>query len=71
MVKFKLKEYLEEKKISIRYLARVTGMRYETVRNLVNGDVPRVNLEHLNKVMLAINVSDMNILFERDNSAQY
>lgn len=68
MVRLKLKEYLEEKNISLNYIHKATGIRYATLHSIVNGKVHSINLKLLQKIMEVINVSDMNIIFEVDRN---
>lgn len=63
-MKFKLKEYLDEKKISIHWLSEATGIRYATVFSMVNHNRERITLKHLGAVMKALNIKDVNLILE-------
>jgi putative transcriptional regulator len=61
-IKVKLIEILEQKGISQRELARMTGLRPNTVNHLCSGEVDRVYLETLEKVCKALDVKIEDIL---------
>lgn len=64
MVQFKLKEYLEFTGTSINLLHTQTGIRYATIYDMINGRTDKINMVHLNKLMKALHIKDMNLVFE-------
>lgn len=66
-LKFKLKEYLEEKKIPLKFIHDVTGIRYATLWNMMNEMHNSVDLRIIYQIMEAINISDVSLLFEKED----
>lgn len=62
--KFKLGDVLEEKKISIRECARLTGLRPATISDLVNGKKSSINLHHICILMRFLNLASMTDIVE-------
>ena len=58
-IKIVLGEVLKRRNISVNELARITGIRYETVYNLANGKVERVSLPHLARIMAALELTNI------------
>ncbi|WP_158232121.1 helix-turn-helix transcriptional regulator [Sporosarcina sp. P20a] len=56
-IKIVLDQVLKSRNISVNELARITGIRYETVYNLANGKVERVSLPHLARIMAALELT--------------
>lgn len=67
MIRFKLKEYLQERGLSLYWLAKETGIRYATLHAMVNNKVQQINLHYLYVIMNTLNIRDMNLLFEIDD----
>jgi putative transcriptional regulator len=55
-IKIKLKEILKERGISQRELARLTGLRPNTISHLCSVQVDRVYLSTLEKVCKVLNI---------------
>lgn len=66
MINLKLGEYLQQKGISVLWLSQKTGIRYATLNNMVHSKHKSISLEHMYKVMEALNINDMNIIFDKD-----
>lgn len=64
MVRIALKEYLEEKGISIWWLHKETGIRYPTLHGYVNNKVDSINLNYLYVIMNALNINDVNLILK-------
>lgn len=56
-IRVKLREILEQKGISQRELARLTGLRASTVNHLCSDKVDRVYLETLELICKTLNIS--------------
>ncbi|MBP1988667.1 helix-turn-helix domain-containing protein [Paenibacillus eucommiae] len=56
-IRVKLRQLLEQKRISQRELARMTGLRASTVNHLCSNNVDRVYLETLELVCKTLNIS--------------
>ncbi len=64
MLKLKLKKYLDEHKISMYWLARKTGIRYNTIWDYCKGNVNSPDLTNLYTIMKALNIKDPSLIFE-------
>ncbi len=64
MLKLRLGEYLKEHKISMLYVSKSTGLRYNTVWDYCKGNINSPDLENIYKIMRAINIKDTNLIFE-------
>lgn len=58
-IKIVLDQVLKSRNMTVNQLARITGIRYETVYNLANGKVERVSLPHLARIMAALELTDI------------
>lgn len=67
-IKLILGQVLQSRNMSANELSRITGIRYETVTNLVRGKVERVSLPHLARIMDALELDDIAdvLVFEPD-----
>lgn len=65
MIKIKLGDYLKEKNISINWLHKATGIRYATLINIIYNRHKSVTLQHVYNIMEALNIKDMNLIFEK------
>lgn len=64
MIKFKLKEYLQEQGLSLYWLAKETGIRYATIHDIANNKTTTLNLYYLYVIVNTLGIKDMNLLFE-------
>jgi putative transcriptional regulator len=62
MIVNRLSRLLGDRRMSIRELQRQTGLSYVTVYNLYSGKSTRVDLETLNKICGALDVTTCDIL---------
>ncbi len=58
-VKLRIKELLEEKGITQKKLAEISGVRESTISDIVRGTRTVINFEHLAKIATALDVSDI------------
>ena len=63
-VKVKVKEILEKRKISQKELAKISGIRESTISDIVRETRTVINFEHLAKIAMALNISDISELIE-------
>lgn len=61
----KLNEYLEEKQIPLKFVSDVTGIRYATLWDIANMTRKSVNMTHIFQIMEALNIRDMNLIFDK------
>lgn len=63
LVKLKVKEAIEERGITQKKLAEMSGIRESTVSDIVRGRTV-INFEHLSKIAEALEVSDITELID-------
>ena len=63
-VKLKIKDLLDERKITQKNLAEISGIRESTISDIVRGTRTVINFEHLSKIAKALNVSDISQLID-------
>lgn len=66
MIQNNLREYIDEKEITISFISQKTGIRYATLLNIINGNISKINLKYLAAIMDAINISDFNLIFKKE-----
>lgn len=68
LVKVKVKEILEERKITQKKLAELSGIRESTISDIVRGSRTVINFEHLSKIAEALKITDIReiIDFEKE-----
>ena len=59
VVKLKVKEALESRKLSQKKLAEMSGIRESTISDIVRGTRTVINFEHLSKIAEALEVTDI------------
>ena len=64
VVKLKVKEALESRKLSQKKLAEMSGIRESTIRDIVRGTRTVINFEHLSKIAEALEVTDIRELID-------
>ena len=64
IVKLKVKEALEKNKISQKKLAEISGIRESTISDIVRGTRTVINFEHLTKIAIALNITDIRELID-------
>lgn len=67
-VKVKVKEILEERRVTQKKLAELSGIRESTISDIVRGSRTVINFEHLSKIAEALEITDIRdiIDFEKD-----
>ena len=69
-VKLKVKEILEERKITQKKLAEVSGIRESTISDIVRGARTFINFEHLSKIAEALEITDIRELIDFENTSK-
>ena len=64
VVKLKVKEALESRKLSQKKLAEMSGNRESTISDIVRGTRTVINFEHLSKIAEALEVTDIRELID-------
>lgn len=64
VVKLKVKEAIEERGITQKKLAEMSGIRESTVSDIVRGSRTVINFEHLSKIAEALEVNDITELID-------
>lgn len=62
--RFKLADRLEERGLTVRKCAELTGLRLGTISDLMNGKKSSVSFQHLWVLMLILGITDINDLIE-------
>ena len=63
-VKLKVKELLEERNITQKKLAQISGIRESTISDIVRGTRTVINFEHLSKIAEALEIDNISQLFD-------
>lgn len=58
-VKLHVKELIEEKGITQKKLAEMSGIRESTISDIVRGSRTVINFEHLGKIATALDIEDI------------
>lgn len=69
-VKLKVKEILEERKITQKKLAEVSGICESTISDIVRGTRTVINFEHLSKIAEALEITDIRELIDFENTSK-
>lgn len=64
VVKLKVKEALESRKLSQKKLAEMSGIRESTISDIVRRTRTVINFEHLSKIAEALEVTDIRELID-------
>ena len=64
VVKLKVQEALESRKLSQKKLAEMSGIRESTISDIVRGTRTVINFEHLSKIAEALEVTDIRELID-------
>lgn len=62
--KVKLKELLEERNITQKKLAQISGIRESTISDIVRGTRTVINFEHLSKIAEALEIDNISQLID-------
>ena len=63
-VKLKVKELLEERNITQKKLAQISGIRESTISDIVRGTRTVINFEHLSKIAEALEIDNISHLID-------
>lgn len=63
-VKLKVKELLEERNITQKKLAQISGIRESTISDIVRGTRTVINFEHLSKIAEALEIDNISQLID-------
>ena len=63
-VKLKVKELLEERNITQKKLAQISGIRESTISDIVRGTRTVINFEHLSKIAEALEINNISQLID-------
>ena len=63
-VKLKVKELLEERNITQKKLAQISGIRESTISDIVRGTRTVINFEHLSKISEALEIDNISQLID-------
>lgn len=63
ILKNRLKEILNERKMSQKELAKLTGLRENTISEIVKNVRDAVNREHIGKIATVLNIKNPNEIF--------
>ena len=71
MIKIKLSEILGKKKMTRKKLSELTGIRANTICDLYNEKVSRINLDSINRIcaILDCNVSDLIVYINEEGAS--
>lgn len=67
MIRIRLQELLDERGVTLHWLAKQTGIRYATLAAIKNNPVERLNLNYLYIIMDVLEITDMNEILVRDD----
>ncbi|MCI8465954.1 MAG: helix-turn-helix transcriptional regulator [Lachnospiraceae bacterium] len=67
IIKLKIKEVLEKRKITQKKLAELSGVRESTISDIVRGTRTVINFEHLSKIAEALEIQDITELIDFDS----
>ena len=63
-IKLKVKELIDEKGMTQKTLAQLSGIRESTISDIVRGTRTVINFEHLSKIAEALKVNDIRELID-------
>jgi putative transcriptional regulator len=70
MLKLKLDRIMFEKKYNTKQLSEETGIRWNTIDDLAKNRAKNWSPETLNKIMIALNINDINELIEYEKEQE-
>ena len=68
IVKLKIKETIEERGITQKKLAEMSGIRESTISDIVRGPRTVINIEHLSKIAEALEIDNITELIDFEHS---
>jgi len=63
-IKLKVKDLIDEKGMTQKTLAQLSGIRESTISDIVRGTRTVINFEHLSKIAEALKVNDIRELID-------
>ena len=63
-IKLKIKEILEERNLTQKNLASLSGIRESTISDIVRGTRTVINFDHLSKIAEALDITDISKLID-------
>lgn len=63
-IKLKVKDLIDEKGMTQKALAQLSGIRESTISDIVRGTRTVINFEHLSKIAEALKVNDIRELID-------
>ena len=63
-IKLKVKDLIDEKAMTQKTLAQLSGIRESTISDIVRGTRTVINFEHLSKIAEALKVNDIRELID-------
>lgn len=67
-IKIMLGDILKDRNMTQTELVKLTGIRSETISNLSRGKIEKPSLEHLAKIMNALEITDTNEILKYDDN---
>jgi putative transcriptional regulator len=64
MIKFNIKNLLEDKEKSIYWLAENTDLTYTTLHRIANNKTEGIQFHTFEEIMLALDITDFNDIFK-------
>lgn len=64
IVRVKVKELLEERNMTQKTLAQLSGIRESTISDIVRGTRTVINFEHLSKIAETLQISDISQIID-------
>lgn len=64
LFRFKLADRLQERNLTVRKCAELTGLRLATISDMMNGNKSSINLHHIIVLMICLRISRFEDLFE-------
>lgn len=68
IVKLKIREAIEERGITQKKLAEMSGLRESTISDIVRGTRTVINFEHLSKIAEALEIDNITELIDFEHS---
>jgi putative transcriptional regulator len=62
--RLKLEKLMYDKRINAKQLSELTGIRWNTVNDMAKNESKHWSVENLNKIMVALELSDLSELIE-------
>lgn len=64
-----LRELLDERGMTLTALSKLSRVRFDVVSNLSRGKVDRLSLDHLQKIMTALEIKDVGEILKYVNES--